>query len=163
MNWLWTRIDRILGAVVVASGAIIGSQIAPLIGQYLAQSGELLTQAEARLVAIQTGLKYQVMSDAVRSDLAAEAGAEVAALRAVHDPVAAANVVTKPFALWRNADPAMLDRTLQDFVPAFPTGDDAIFYVVLGILVAFAAYEALRWPVIELVTSPPRRRFRKKG
>ena len=149
--------------MAIAAGAVGGSQLGPFMAQYLSRSGERLSQAQSKLLSIQTGLKYQMMSETVRGDLAADASADVAALKAVHDPIATSGVVTRPFSLWRNADPAILDQTVQGFVPALPTASDAIVYAIVGLVIAFLAYEVLRWPVVGLATQPPRRRFKRKG
>lgn len=163
VEWLWSRIDRGLGAVTVAAGAVLGSQIAPLIAQYLARTGDRIAKAQAQVLAIQSSLKFQVMSETVRGELANDAARELSAGRAIHDPIAAANLFTKPFSLWRNGDVSTVDLTVASFVPALPTTPEAITYTVVGVALGFLAYEILRWPVMIVLTGPPKRRFRRKG
>lgn len=162
MEWLWSRIDRGLGAIAVAAGAIVGSQITPFVAQYLARTGERVAEAQAQVLAIRTSLKYQVMSETVRGDLAAEASRDLAAGQAIHEPIAGAGFLVQPFALWRNADAGVFERTMAEFVPALPVSGDAIAYTILGLLAGFLTYELVRWPVIEVINGPPRRRFRRK-
>jgi hypothetical protein len=163
MDWLWSRIDRLLGAAAVAAGALGGSQLHPILTQYIAHAAENLAKAQAHLLAVQTGLKYQVMAESVRGELLTEANQAVAVLKTIHDPVALANMVTKPFVLWRRADPALFDTTLDRLVPALPASGEAIVYTVAGALLGFVLYELLRWPVVVMLTEPPKRRFRRKS
>lgn len=162
MSWIWSRIDRLLGAAVVGFGGAAGSQLSPLIAQYQARANAVLTAAAAKLSEIQTGIKYQVMAETVRSDLATAARQEVAAARADHDPVAAANIITKPFRLWQHADSAIFDETWRNFVPALPATAEAVSYTIAGVLLGFLVYEIVRFPVVAIATGAPKRRFRRK-
>jgi hypothetical protein len=163
MEWFWSWIDRLLGAIAVGVFGVAGSQLATLISQYVARAAAYLAAAEAKLADIQTGLKYQVMAETVRADLAAAARAEVAAAKAIHDPVATANIVTKPFRLWQHADSPLFDETWRNFVPALPATVEAVTYTVAGVLIGFLVYEIVRFPVITMATGEPKRRFRRKG
>jgi hypothetical protein len=163
MEWFWSWIDRLLGAIAVGVFGVAGSQLAPLIGQYVTRAAAHLAAAEAKFADIQTGLKYQVMAETVRADLAAAARAEIAAAKADHDPVAIAGIVTKPFRLWQHADSALFDETWRNFVPALPTTAEAVTYTVIGVLLGFLVYEVLRIPAVAIATGEPKRRFRRKG
>lgn len=162
MTWLWQRIDRLLCAVAVAFGAVMAAQLEPLATQYLARTGPWVAAAEAHLADVRTGLKYQVMADTVRRDLERAALAELARRRALHEPVARAGLIGRPFALLGVRGEAPLAETWASFVPALPRGPDAVTYTVIGLLLGFLAYEAVRWPVMKLVVEPPRRRFKRR-
>lgn len=162
MEWFWSRIDRLLGAIVIGVFGVAGSQLAPLIGQYVGRAAARLNAAQAKLTDIQTGLKYQVMAEPVRADLASAARAEIAAAKADHDPVATANIVTKPFRLWQQADSPLFDETWRNFVPALPSTAEAVTYTIAGLLIGFLVYEIVRFPVVALATGEPKRRFRRK-
>jgi hypothetical protein len=103
------------------------------------------------------------MAEAVRGELIVAAEREVVVAKAIHDPVAAGNWLTRPFQLWRNHDPALFDQVFRDFMPALPTAADAVFYTAAGVVAGFLVFECLRWPVIVLITGAPRRKFRRKG
>jgi hypothetical protein len=166
VTWLWERIDRLLCAVAVAFGAVMAAQLDPLATQYLARSGPWVAAAEAHLADVRTGLKYQVMAATVRRDLEREAEAELARRRDLHDPIARAGVIGRPLGLLRVRGQApaaeIWTETVAAFVPALPRGTDATVYAVIGLLLGFLAYEAVRWPVMKLVVDPPKRRFKRR-
>ncbi|MDX2222533.1 MAG: hypothetical protein SFV21_07285 [Rhodospirillaceae bacterium] len=162
MTWLWERIDRLLCAVAVAFGAAMAAQLDPLATQFLARTGPWVAAAEAHLADVRTGLKYQVMADTVRRDLERAAEAELSRRRALHDPVARAGPVGRPLALLRVRGQAPMAETWASFVPALPRGAGATVYAVIGLVLGFLAYEALRWPVMKLVVDPPKRRFKRR-
>ncbi len=163
MEWIGRKLDAFLGAMVVAAAAIAASQAHAFLIQYVQRLGGHLDEAKAHLDNVQHGLRYQLMSDTVRKELEDEASKRVAELQNAYHAIADADVVTKPFALLRHADPNMLAGTWHDFVPALPATTDSIFYIVIAMVLGFAVYEIVKLPVVLLLQEPRRRKFRRRA
>jgi hypothetical protein len=162
VDWIWRRIDTFLGAVVVALAGAAASQGYAFMAQYIARLGAALNAAKAQLASVNSGLRYQLMSETVQKELKAEAEARVKTLQDAYHAIADANVLIKPFALWRRADPAMTEATWQSFVPALPQTSEAIVYVVIAMILGFALYEIAKLPLL-LLAEPRQRKFRRRG
>lgn len=162
MDWLTDKLDRLFAALWIAAFGIMAAQIEPLATQYMARSAAQLAEAEAHLGNVQTGLRYQTMAEVTRDELETAAQQTLAEARAAHEAVAAPSHLIRPIALWQWADGAMRDETIAAFVPALPMTTWGVIYTVLGVLIGFAAYEFVKWPVVGLLRSP-RRRFKKRG
>jgi Protein of unknown function (DUF2937) len=163
VEWLARKLDAFLGGVVIAAAGIAASQAHAFMIQYIQRLGGHLDEAKSHLNNVQHGLRYQLMSDTVRKELEDEASRRVAELQNAYHAIADADVVTKPFALIRHADKAMLAGTWHDFVPALPTTTDSIFYVVVAMVLGFVVYEIVKLPVVMLLQEPRRRKFRRRA
>lgn len=162
MEWVWRKIDVLIAAVFVAVAAVAASQGHAFMDQYEERLSRDLGQARTRVEELATGLRYKLMSDAVRTDLAAAAQERLARLDAAHDAIAGAFAVTRPFALIRHRDPALLAETRAGFVPRLPRGVDGALYAAVGALAGFALYEVLKLPLSILLREPRRRKFRRR-
>lgn len=163
MEWIARKLDAFLGAVVVAVAGIAASQAHAFLIQYVQRLGGHLDEAKAHLNNVQHGLRYQLMSETVRKELEADAQQRVNELQNAYHAIAEADVITKPFALLRHADPTMLAGTWHDFVPALPVTTDSIFYVVMAMVLGFVLYEIVKLPVVLLLQEPRRRKFRRRA
>ena len=96
--------------------------------QYTQRLGGQLDEARAQLTAVETGLRYKLMSDTVRGELEdrAQLNWRVAVLQRAYDSVAHANLVSRPVALMRHGDPSMMKSTWHDYVPALPTTTEGV-------------------------------------
>lgn len=163
MTWIWEKLDTFLGASVVASAGVAASQAQAFMVQYVQRLGGHLDEATSHLNNVQNGLRYKLMSDTVRKELETDASGRVADLQAAYHAIADANVLIKPFALLRHADPQMLAGTWHDFVPALPATLDGYAYVAMGMILGFILYEVVKLPMVILIEEPRRRKFRRRG
>jgi len=163
VTWVWHKLDTFIGAAVVAASGVAASQAQAFLVQYVQRLGGHLDEAKLNLANVQSGLRYRLMSDTVRKELETDASARVADLQNAYNAIAEANVVTKPFALLRHADSAMLAGTWRDFVPALPATADAIAYIIMAMILGFVLYELVKFPVLALIDEPRRRKFRRRG
>jgi hypothetical protein len=161
--WFWRKLDVFVGGSVVAVAGVAASQAQAFVVQYVQRLGGHLDEAKAQLSNVQHGLRYQLMSDTVRQELEAEAQRRVAVLQEAYHAIADASVFTKPLALLRHADNTMLAGTWRDFVPSLPTSSESFIYIVVAMILAFAAYEFVKLPVVALMLEPRQRKFRKRG
>lgn len=162
MDWIWRKIDTFGGAAAVAAFGVAASQGHAFMAQYIARLGAALAAAKAQLASVNTGLRYQLMSETVQKELKSEAESRVKALQDAYTAISDANVLAKPFVVWRRADPVLADQTWQSFVPALPQSADAIIMVAVGAILGFLVYEFVKLPLL-LVAEPRRRKFRKRG
>lgn len=146
----------------MAVAGIAASQAQAFMVQYAQRLGVALDEAKRQLTAVTTGLRYQLMSEAVQKELQAEAQARVKALQDAYQAIVESNVVVKPFMLLRHADPVMIEGTWRDFVPMLPTSSDSIVYVAMAMILGFLFYEFVKLPIL-LVAEPRQRKFRKRG
>jgi len=162
VEWIWRKVDILIAAVFVAVAAIGASQSHAYMVQYQERLSRDLSIARDRLQDIKTGLRYKLMSDVVRTELEANAQARFEQLDGAHSSIAGANVITKPFALLRHQDPALMADTGKTFVPRLPRSSGGIVYSALGVVLGFALYEALKFPVLFLARDSRRRKFRRR-
>jgi len=163
LDWVLGAIDRLIAAIWIAAFAIVAAQAEPFATQYSARTAQQLSQAQAHLKDVQTGVRYQTMAQPARTELETEARQELSQWQSTHDTVANAQPLLKPLALWRGSDATILDATWRNFTPALPTSTWGMIGTVIGVLIGFALYEALKWPVVLLLQSRPKRRFKKRG
>ena len=162
MEWIGRKLDGFVAAIFVALAAIASSQAQAFFVQYVQRLGGHLDEARAQLTNVETGLRYKLMSDAVRGEAVAEARHRVDQLQRTYDSFTQANLFTKPVALIRHADTTMLAGTWHDFVPSLPTTAESIIYVIVGMVLGFALYEIVKIPLMALLREPRRRKFRRR-
>ena len=163
MEWVARKIDTFLAAVVIAVAAIAASQGQVFMTQYLHQLGGQLEAAREQVNAVETGLRYKLMSETVRGEIETQARNRAHALQSSYDAVAHTNLFVRPIALARSGDPKLIEGTWRDFVPALPLTIEGIVYGVVGMIVGFAAYEVVKLPFLLLLREPRRRRFKRRG
>ncbi|MDX2141743.1 MAG: DUF2937 family protein [Rhodospirillaceae bacterium] len=156
-------LDRFLAGACIAVASLIASQVHPFAEQYTARSAAMLAQAEAKLEDVQTGLRYQTMSDVARGDLEAAAKEALAKAARIHAAVTETSIFFRPFALVRSGDAALSDETWSHYVPALPSSPQSITYLLLGMVIGLILYELIRFPAVLLFQEPRRRRFKKRG
>ena len=162
LEWIWRKLDTFAGAVVIAVAGIAASQGQTFIVQYIQRLGGHLDEATAQLVNVQTGLRYKLMSEAVRKELEADAQARVDQLQSAYDAITGANIFTRPFAFFSHAEPTIVAGTWHDFVPALPFDATTITYVIMGMILGFLFYEFIKLPVLAVTHSSQRRRFKRR-
>jgi hypothetical protein len=163
VEWIARRLDTFLAAVIIAAAAIAACQSQAFIIQYLQRLNGELTAARTELSGIENGLRYKLMSDTVRQEIETAARAKTQALQKSYDSVADTNLFIRPIVLARSGDPALIDTTWRGFVPALPRSPGSIAFAVLGMIVGFVVYEAVKFPFLLLIREPRRRKFRKRG
>ncbi|TAL01869.1 MAG: DUF2937 family protein [Rhodospirillaceae bacterium] len=163
VSWFWQKLDLFLAATVIALAGVAASQGHEVIVQYIQQLDARVDQARDHLTDVQTGLRYRVMGDTVRAELEAEAQGIFNTLKQKQDAVVGANALTRPVALARHRDKAILANTWHGFRPALPTTAGAALYAVIGMILGFIAYEAIKVPIMFIVREPRRRKFRRRG
>jgi hypothetical protein len=161
VEWVWRRIDVLIAAVFVAVSAVAASQGHVFMAQYEERLARDLAQARARVDEIETGLRYKLMSETVRAELAASAQARFDQVDVAHTAIAGAGLL-KPIALARHRTPELIAETERGFVPRMPRAAGAILATVLGALLGFLAYEIVKLPVTVL-TRPRQRKFRRRS
>jgi len=162
VDWIFRKIDGFLGAVVIAASGVAASQAQAFMIQYVQRLGGALDEAKSHLANVQSGLRYQLMSDTVRKELEADANSRVAILQNAYTSITESNILLRPLALLRHAEPTLLNGTWRDFVPALPTSSESIVYVIAAMILGFIAYEIVKLPILTIL-SEPRRKFRKRG
>jgi len=162
LTWFFQTLDRFLAGAWIALFALAAAQVEPFAAQYAARSAAALAKAEAHLADVQTGLRFQTMAAAARAELEARAREALADAKSDHAAVTEALPLLYPLALARNADAELRAATWNNFTPALPASVWAVALTVLGAMIGFAAYEAVKWPVLALLRTP-RRRFKKRG
>ena len=163
MEWIARRLDTFLAAVVIAAAAIAACQSQAFIIQYLHRLNSELTTAKVELAGVETGLRYKLMSETVRQEIEAAARTHAQALQNSYDSVANTNLFIRPLILARAGDRALMDATWRDFVPALPLSPGSLAFAVIGMILGFAVYEAVKFPFLLLIREPRRRKFRKRG
>gem|GEM_PF-2058073 len=162
LDWLIDTLDRLLAGICIALAGLTAAQIVPFAEQYMARSQAEVRAAQTRLADVETGLRYQTVADQVRADLLSAAKRDTEKAAAAHAAVADTTPLLYPYALWRTADPALRAATWAAFVPALPARPWAVALTILGVMIGFAVYEAVKWPVVAVLRAP-RRRFKKRG
>ena len=162
MEWIAHKLDTFLAAVVIAVAAIAAWQGQAFMSEYLHRLDGQLTEARSQVTAIQTGLRYKLMSDTVRKEIETTATARAATLQASYDTVAKTNLFTRPIALARHGDPVLLDSTWRSFATSSALSQDAIAYAVIAMVLGFIAYEVVKLPLL-LLLQPKKRRFRRRA
>ena len=162
MEWFAHKLDTFLAAVVIAVAAIAAWQGQAFMSEYLHRLDGQLSEARSQVTAIQTGLRYKLMSDTVRKEIETNATARAQALQASYDTVAKTNLFTRPIALARYGDRALLEGTWSSFATSLRFSQDAIAYAVIAMVLGFIAYEIVKLPLL-LLLQPKKRRFRKRG
>lgn len=163
VTWLFHKVDMVIGACLAAAAAMAASQFQAVIDQYLQRLGGHLDEAKLNLDRILNGVRYQTMSDTVRTELETDARLRVSELQGAYDAISQSGFLSQPFAFLRHADESILNGTLNDFVPAIPVDISALSYSLLGIFAVLIAYEIVKLPLTLVVNQPRRRRFKKKG
>lgn len=147
-------------AAVVGMGA---SQVQSFIDQYLQRLGGHLDEATLNLERIQTGVRYQTMSQTVRGELETDAAARVNELNTSYEAITSAGIFEQPIAFFRYADEAIVSRAWADFVPAVPLDTQALVYIGVGIVLALVVYEIVKLPLVLIFGQPRPRKFKKRG
>ncbi len=163
MSWMLQKLDVFLAGVVIAAAGIFASQSQIFAVQYIRHADVQLVEARAHLEDVQGGLRFRTMGDQVRGELEAEAKAQVAKLEGAGARVRDANFLIRPLVMYRQGEPSLIDATHRDFVPALPKSAGLIAFTILGMLIGFAIYEAIKLPLAVLAREPRRRKFRKRG
>lgn len=163
MSWIWKKIDMLIGAICATAAAMAASQTQAFLQQYLQRLGGHLDEARLYLDNVQTGVRYQVMSDAVRRELETEAQARVSELQTAFDAISNAGVFARPFVFLREFDDGILTGTMNSFVPALPLESSALVYVIVGMVLALVIYEIIKLPFVAIFHQPRKRRFKKRG
>jgi hypothetical protein len=163
LDWLLQKLDMLLGAGFAAAVGMAASQTQAFMNQYLQRLGGHLDEAQLNLDRITTGVRYQTMSDTVRRELEADATLRVGELQTSYDAIANAGLFSRPYALLRTADDAIVAGTWADFVPSVPLDTNALIYIGVGIVLALIAYEIVKFPITYVLGQPRRRKFRKRG
>lgn len=162
-DWLLQKLDMLIGAGFAAAAGMAASQIQAFIDKYLQRLGGHLDEAKLNFDRIETGVRYQTMSDTVRRELETDARLRVEELQSGYDVITNSGLLSRPFAFLRHADDAIVSGALTDFVPAIPLDSNALVYIGIGIVVAIALYEIVKLPVLFILGQPRRRKFRKRG
>jgi hypothetical protein len=162
VKWIWRKLDTFVGAVVIALTGIGASQGQAFIAQYLQRLGGHLDEANAQLLNIQTGLRYKEISEAVRTELEADAQDRIESLQGAYDAITSANIFTKPFMFLGNAESAIVAGTWRDFVPVLPLDGASITYAFMGMILGFFIYEVMKLPISAFTQGSHRRRFRRR-
>lgn len=163
MDWIAQKLDTFLAAVVVAAMAIGACQSQAFIIQYLHRLNGQLSAAKVELAGIETGLRYKLMSDTVRKEIESAARGRAEALQDSYDSVAHTPLFVRPLILARSGDRTLMDTTWREFVPALPTTPGSVAFAVVGMIIGFLIYEAIKFPFVFLIREPKKRKFRKRG
>jgi hypothetical protein len=163
LGWLLQKIDMLIGASFAAVAGMGASQIQAFIDQYVQRLGGHLDEAKLNLERIETGVRYQTMSDTVRRELETGAQLRVSELQSGYDAITTSDVFSRPFTFFQHADETIMTGTWTDFVPAVPLDINALVYVGLGIVLALVFYEIVKFPLVLLFGQPRKRKFRKRG
>ena len=163
MDWILRKLDSFIGALVIGASGITASQAQAFMVQYIQRLGGHLDEAKSTLNNIQHGLRYQLMSDTVRKELETDALARVKQLQDAYHAIADANLLVKPLALLRHADPTILEGTWRDFVPALSASSETFVYVAAAMILGFLVYEVVKLPLLALLSTPERRKFRRRS
>lgn len=163
VEWLAHKLDTFLAAVVIAAVAIAACQSQVFVIQYLSRQSAQLAVARAELAGVETGLRYKLMSDTVRKEIEAGARARAQAIQASYESVARGNLFARPLILARSGDRGLMEATWRGFVPALPQTPGSIAFSLVGIVLGFLIYEAIKFPFVLLMREPKRRKFRKRG
>lgn len=163
MDWILQKVDMLIGASFAAVAGMAASQVQAFIDQYIQRLGGHLDEAKHNLERIETGVRYQTMSDTVRRELETDATLRVSELQSGYDAITTSDVITRPFTFLQHADDAIMTGTWTDFVPAVPLDANAFIYVGLGIVCALVTYEVIKFPIVFLAGQPRRRKFKKRG
>jgi hypothetical protein len=163
VEWIARRLDTFLAAVIIAAAAIAACQSQAFIIQYMHRLNGELTTAKVELAGVETGLRYKLMSDTVRQEIETAARTHAQTLQGRYDSVAKTNLFARPLILARSGDRSLIDATWRDFVPALPLTPGSIAFAVIGMILGFVVYEAVKFPFLLLIREPRRRKFRKRG
>ena len=161
MTWVLHKIDMVIGACITSAAAMVASQMQAVIDQYLQRLGGHLDEAKLNLDRIENGVRYQTMSETVRSELETDATIRVNELQSAYDAISQSGLIVQPFSFFRYADGTILNAMLVDFVPAIPLSTSALSYSVAGIFIGLIAYKIAKLPLVFVTNQSRRRRFRK--
>jgi hypothetical protein len=162
VEWVARKVDSFLAAAVIAVAAIVASQGQVFMTQYMRHLGSQLDAARAQVTAVETGLRYKLMSDTVRGEIEKDTRNRAHALQSEYDAVAKTNIFARPSALARNGDPTLMRGTWHEFVPGLPLTPEDIAYMAVGMVAGFVLYEVIKLPFLFLLREPRRRKFRRR-
>lgn len=163
MAWLLKKLDMLIGAGFAACSGMGASQVQSFIDQYVQRLGGHLDEATLNLERIQTGVRYQTMSETVRGELEVDATSRVNELQSAYDAITSAGLINKPFSFFRHADDAIMSGTWTDYIPAVPLDAESLIYVAVGIVLAIFVYELIKLPLVLIFGQPRQRKFKKRG
>lgn len=163
MEWIAHKLDTFLAAVVIAVIAIGACQSQAFIIQYLHRLNGQLGAAKVELAGIETGLRYKLMSETVRKEIEATARGRAQALQGSYDSLAHTPLFVRPLVMARSGDRSLMETTWRGFVPALPVTPGSVAFTIVGMVIGFLIYEAVKFPFVLLIREPKKRKFRKRG
>jgi len=162
VSWIWRKLDAFVGAVAIALAGVTASQGQAFVAQYIQRLGGHLDEAKAQLLSVQTGLRYELMSETVRAELETGAQMRVNDLQSAYDSIVGSDILTRPFAFFAHAESTIIAGTWHDFAPALPLDTVSIIYVFIGMILGFLIYELIKLPALVFRHNSHRRRFRPR-
>jgi len=162
-DWFWQKADGFLAAIAVAIAGILACQGHGFLAQYVQRHGAETATARAHLTDVQSGLRYRVMGESVRAELETTAQARYSKLKKAENAIVGANVLTRPLMYVTYRDQTIAAATEQNFKPVLPSSAGSVLYTFGGMVLGFALYEVVKFPLVMLVREPRRRKFRRRG
>ena len=147
MRWLLSKIDSLIGTILAATVGLGGTQFLAFVQQYRQRLEGHLNEAELRYREVLEGDLYRGVDEATRNRFAEAAADRIEELKANLTAIVEANIWSKPWVFMDNLDRDMALATLKSFQPALPLDGTSVAYGLAGMVLAWLAYEVVKFPL----------------
>lgn len=148
MRWAWAKIVAIIGAGVAAVFAAASAQGPAFVQAYLQRLGGHIDEARRTVSEVQNGAAGRtVTDDGSRERLVEVFSARVAELEASRAAIIDAHPLWRPVVMATEADPEIARATADAFTPAMPLDPTSLIYAGVGLVLGWAVWELVQWPV----------------
>lgn len=141
MGWLGRKIDSLIGTLLAATVGLAVSQAQSFAQAYLQRLGGHLDEARLLVARIAEDPVYQSLAAEHRRPLADAAAARVDKLARSFDAIAGSSDLLRPLALLRHFDRDIATAAFDIFQPSLPIHTAGATYFVVGMVIAWVAYD----------------------
>lgn len=148
MRWAWAKFLALIGAGVAAVCAAGTAQGPAFVQAYLQRLGGHIDEARRTVFELREGaMSRAVPDDAARERLLDAFTARLADLEASRDAIVNAHPLLRPIAMAQEADRDIAVATADVFTPAMPLDPNSLIYAAIGLVLGWAIWELVQWPV----------------
>jgi hypothetical protein len=148
MRWAWAKILTLIGAGIAAVFAAGSAQGPAFVQAYLQRLGGHIDEARRTVFELREGAMSRAVPDDTARDRLLEAfTARLADLEASRDAIISAHPLWRPMIMAQQSDRDIAAATAQAFTPAMPLDPTSLIYAAIGLVIGWAFWELVQWPV----------------
>ena len=147
MGWFGKKLDSLAGTIVALISGLTSLQLPAFMHAYVQRLGGHLDEARLGLAAIKTGHAGHIAGNAaLRDNLTMAAQARVDYLEAAQSAISGAGSFERPFVFFGKLDRDIALATAHDFTPALPLDLPSLVFALVGIVLGFLVWGAVKSP-----------------